>query len=464
MTRLPAATAPSTSPAPSMRPTSTCAAIATASSTSAMKMKMPKAIWCAASDGSPTRARTALAVRNAMSSDAERRKSSQEIRTSGLMSSGAGRRSTPGPPRAQEQHGERAAHPDLRDDGAGRRAVEPPVEPVDEEDLQHRVRELGGGDDDERRPQVPDPAQMPLPGEGDEREREPQGGDAQVALRERAGLAAPADEMDHRAREGDAEDRDRQADRQREPERLRRELPGALLLPGAVQPRDLGGRPVGEEDAQPGERREHRRGERQRGELRRAEVPDDGGVDEEIQRLGRQRPEGGGREAQDLPVQRAAAHAAKIRCVDAPQVAAAGLRRGGVARRMRRRGRGALLGLHRPRAGRARPRAGAGRGDARRRREPVVLPAGRHDARAPAGPRRSTFTAVAENLETQADDDPAAARRLGYLIGAARRGIEGSSGTSAELTHRLERTRRGGRRPRVRRRAARGPAGGGASG
>src|SRR5215207_8417081 len=31
-----------------------------------------------------------------------------------------------------------------------------------------------------------------------------------------------------------------------------------------------------------------------------------------------------------------------------------------------------------------------------------------------------TFTAVAENLETQADDDPAAARRLGYLIGAAR--------------------------------------------
>lgn len=51
-----------------------------------------------------------------------------------------------------------------------------------------------------------------------------------------------------------------------------------------------------------------------------------------------------------------------------------------------------------------------------------------------------TFTAVAEKLETQANGDPAAARQLGYLIGAARRGIEGSSGTSAELTHRLERT------------------------
>jgi hypothetical protein len=51
-----------------------------------------------------------------------------------------------------------------------------------------------------------------------------------------------------------------------------------------------------------------------------------------------------------------------------------------------------------------------------------------------------TFTAVAENLETKADGDPVAARQLGYLIGAARRGIEGSSGTSAELTHRLERS------------------------
>ena len=267
-----------------------------------MKMKMPKAIWCAASDGSPT-LREDGARREER--DEQRRRAQEELpgdpdeRLDQL-----GRRPTVDarPAGAQEQHRERAAHPDLRDHGAGRRAVEPPVEPVDEQHLQQRVGQLGGGDDDERRPQVPDAAQMPLPGEGDEREREPQGGDAQVALRELAGLAVPADEMDHRAREGDADDRDRQADRQREPERLRRELPRALLLPGAVQPRDLCRRPVGEEDAQPGERREHRRGERQRGELRRAEVSDDGGVDEEIQRLGRQRPEGGGREAQDLPV------------------------------------------------------------------------------------------------------------------------------------------------------------------
>ena len=55
--------------------------------------------------------------------------------------------------------------------------------------------------------------------------------------------------------------------------------------------------------------REHRRGERERGELRRAEVADDRGVDEQVERLGRQRAERGEREAQDLAVVGRAAHA-----------------------------------------------------------------------------------------------------------------------------------------------------------
>jgi hypothetical protein len=52
----------------------------------------------------------------------------------------------------------------------------------------------------------------------------------------------------------------------------------------------------------------------------------------------------------------------------------------------------------------------------------------------------ATLTAVAADLERDADGDPASAGRLGYLIGASRRGIEGSSGTAAELAHRLERS------------------------
>lgn len=59
----------------------------------------------------------------------------------------------------------------------------------------------------------------------------------------------------------------------------------------------------------------------------------------------------------------------------------------------------------------------------------------------------STFTAVADDLAVRADGDPAAAARLGYLIGAARRGIKGSSGTGAELAHRLERSGAGVRDP-----------------
>ena len=123
-------------------------------------------------------------------------------------------------------------------------------------------------------------------------------------------------------------------------------------------------------------------------------------------------------------------------------------------------GRAALLRLHR-----SAPRSSA---PSVRAPDAVTL-AGRHDVCRPACRGAATpallqdlgitFTAVAENLETKADGDPTAARALGYLIGAARRGIEGSSGTSAELHRaRLERSGLGGRRPGVGRGARRGPA------
>ena len=51
--------------------------------------------------------------------------------------------------------------------------------------------------------------------------------------------------------------------------------------------------------------RQHGRGERERRELRRAEVADDRGVDQQVERLGRQRAERGQREAQDLARRRA---------------------------------------------------------------------------------------------------------------------------------------------------------------
>jgi hypothetical protein len=48
------------------------------------------------------------------------------------------------------------------------------------------------------------------------------------------------------------------------------------------------------------------------------------------------------------------------------------------------------------------------------------------------------LTDVAEDLEAEAADDPRAALRLGYLVGAARRGAPGDSSLQFELVRRLE--------------------------
>ena len=67
----------------------------------------------------------------------------------------------------------------------------PEVQAVDEPQLEDDVDELRGDDDEQRRPQVLDPAQVALAGERDERGHEPERADAQVALGERGRLAAP---------------------------------------------------------------------------------------------------------------------------------------------------------------------------------------------------------------------------------------------------------------------------------
>ena len=51
----------------------------------------------------------------------------------------------------------------------------------------------------------------------------------------------------------------------------------------------------------------------------------------------------------------------------------------------------------------------------------------------------ATMTEAAEELERTAPRDPEAALRLGYLIGAARRGSRGQVGITDELVRRLER-------------------------
>ena len=206
--------------------------------------------------------------------------------------------------------------------------------------------------------------------------------------------------------------------------------PASASLARAVQPRHARGRPVGQEDAQRDEVRQHRRGQRQRRELRRAEVADDRGVDQQVQRLGRERPEGGQREAQDLAVVGGAAHAgplydpAMVRVLALLAAASlGGLRRGSgdAARRGVRERPGAIERALRPRArpGDACPgHAAVGVRLATRAATPTCRPRARSSrARPTTSPRRRASAATRK---------PRCG--LGYLVGAARRGAKRTAG------------------------------------
>jgi hypothetical protein len=82
-----------------------------------------------------------------------------------------------------------------------------------------------------------------------------------------------------------------------------------LVVPGAREPGDLRGRPVGEEVEDREGARQERRRDREGRELRRPEVADDGGVHEHVEGLGGQRPEGGHGQTEDLAVVDRAQHA-----------------------------------------------------------------------------------------------------------------------------------------------------------
>jgi hypothetical protein len=106
-----------------------------------------------------------------------------------------------------------------------------------------------------------------------------------------------AEQVHERPRERRDEPRDEHPGPERQPQRLGGDRGGGLVLAGTVEARHAGGGAVGQEDRQRDDRRQDRRRERQRRELRRAQMTDDGGVGEQVQGLGRERPEGGQREA-----------------------------------------------------------------------------------------------------------------------------------------------------------------------
>jgi hypothetical protein len=93
-----------------------------------------------------------------------------------------------------------------------------------------------------------------------------------------------------------------EADRHRQPQRLGREPGGTLLLAGAGRPGDDRRRAVREEVEHRERASQDRPGETERSQLRTPEMPDDAGVDEDVERLRGERAEGREGQAEDLPV------------------------------------------------------------------------------------------------------------------------------------------------------------------
>ena len=167
-------------------------------------MKSWNAIWCAPIAASPDRVATAPARTNDPMSAVVRMKihfPSESTRRASRSRSTRLARLEP----AQDRDDERRAHPELRDRRPPRRALDPPAEAVHEQHLEDHVHDVPGDDDDERRPQVGDPAQVALPAEREEGRRKPDRGDPEIRDRVVRGLPLAADERDERLRE----DRDR---------------------------------------------------------------------------------------------------------------------------------------------------------------------------------------------------------------------------------------------------------------
>ena len=211
-------------------------------------------------------------------------------------------RASPGSSRRKTATRKRDSHSELRDRGSPRGALDAPPEHVDEEHLEDHVHDVARDDDHERRGQVGDAAHVARRAEREKRGGKADRGDPQVRDGVLGSLALAAHQRDERLRQRSQKHRDRDPEREREPHRLRAEPPCGLLLARASRTRHLRGRPVLQEVEDREEPAEDRERDPERCELRAPEMADDRGVDEEVERLRRERAERRDRQPDDLPV------------------------------------------------------------------------------------------------------------------------------------------------------------------
>ena len=100
------------------------------------------------------------------------------------------------------------------------------------------------------------------------------------------------------------EGRERESEEHRQPHGLHTDVGSICGLAGTESPCDALGRAVGEEVGTGEHERQDRRGDGESGELLGSEPADDGGVDQHIDRLHRERSERGERERHDSSIDR----------------------------------------------------------------------------------------------------------------------------------------------------------------
>ena len=183
-----------------------------------------------------------------------------------------------------------------------RRPGDTPSDAVHEHHVEGEVAQVPDHGHDQGRTGVLEPAQDTGDREDDQQRGRPGEGDGQVVHGVLLDGAGDVEEPDQPGGQRDAGDGHDRADEDGEPGAVDAEGERTALVAGAEAPGDAGGGAVGQEDAQADGRLEDHGCDADAGELGGPEVPHDGCVPEQEQRLGDQGEERGDRQAQDLPV------------------------------------------------------------------------------------------------------------------------------------------------------------------